>query len=886
MFEGAKVLDEFERSLLDFIDGDLSFQGLCDQLKATISTTPDLALDVSVMLDRHHGEGELSANLHQELGSLCIELSEAAKGDDEQFSDEQLPDEEVSLEVIAEPESGSLAAKVEDSGLEDSELEGSGLEGEVLADSTGNIKHHKKTLKGRFVLEEHIATGGMGSIFKALDLRKEELQDKAPFIAIKILSEDFKAHPDALIALQRESAHVQKLAHPNIVTVYDFDRDGDTVFMTMELLDGRSISDLVKQSGVLPRDQSMAIIAGMARGLVYAHSKGIIHADLKPSNIFLTTDGAVKLLDFGIARAIKSAGDDDATLFNPQSLGALTPSYASMEMFNDGENPDPRDDIYGLACVAYELLSGKHPFNRLPSTAASAAKLKPARIAGLSRKQWAILVKSLAFERSARTPSVLEFLDQFVGDRSGFSSGKNKTTFPAKSFIVLVLALLVSAYFILNDYFASAWLDKDELGVAAIKSEVMPPLETVGDKEINANLKSNVHDSFQEHEAVVVLPDDLVDIADEKENTLGLESLLIQAEQQFSSLKITRPSGDNAYETYRQVLKLDPENTSALEGVSGIAEYYKTVAVRRIKSGRLKEGLEQIERGLIVFPQDVELLYLQDQVRRNISAQGGDDELIELLRLANRQLADMKLTSPDDDNAFQTFQLALVKKPSSIEAVEGLNKIANQYFAFALAKQKQGDIGDSLYIIEKGLFVVADHKELLRLKSELVKRHVNLAEKNIQINKLFQKADRQYNVFKKIVSPKNDSAYHTYKDILRVDPGNKLALNRMEKIIQRLLSLASRRLSAGKLVKPVGGSAIEIYKSILSVEPENAEALAGFRRVELESERQVRSRLNDGSFEEGLSIVNDSLAFFPSNRQLLALRVEFEERIASKERNR
>lgn len=267
-------------------------------------------------------------------------------------------------------------------------------------------------LKERFVLEEVIGRGGMGIVFKSRDTLQEEMQDRNPYVAIKVLNEDFKKHPESLKALQREARKAQNLAHPNIATVFNFDRDGGNVFVVMELLDGESLDKLIKRSdGGIPVNEALRITEGLGRALAYAHDKGVIHSDFKPANAFLTKDGAVKVFDFGIARAARRgthvAGTE--TLFDAGTLGALTPAYASCEMIEGGE-PDPRDDVYALACVAYELLTGTHPFGKQSAVKARDAKLVPKPVKGLSRRQWQGLRRGLAFEREQRTPSVEQFL--------------------------------------------------------------------------------------------------------------------------------------------------------------------------------------------------------------------------------------------------------------------------------------------------------------------------------------------------------------------------------------------------------------------------------------------------------------------------------------------
>lgn len=275
------------------------------------------------------------------------------------------------------------------------------------------------TLNGRFVLEECIGFGGMGTVYKALDLRKLEASDRKPYIAIKVLNVQFRGHPKSLIALQREARKAQTLAHPNIVTVYDFDRDGSVVYLTMEYLTGKSLSQTLRMPGFtgMPYAEALRIVNGMGKALAYAHERGFVHCDLKPANVFLTDTGGVKVIDFGIARVFhKSEEDLEATVFDAGSLGGLTPAYASPEML-EHLVPDPRDDIYGLACITYELLTGRHPFDRVSATQARSAGIRPQRPKNLGHRQWRALKAALSFDREARTPSVTRFLQEMSGER-------------------------------------------------------------------------------------------------------------------------------------------------------------------------------------------------------------------------------------------------------------------------------------------------------------------------------------------------------------------------------------------------------------------------------------------------------------------------------------
>ncbi|MDH5218034.1 MAG: serine/threonine protein kinase, partial [Gammaproteobacteria bacterium] len=293
--------------------------------------------------------------------------------------------------------------------------------------NTDTIEHIGKTssatqkiIKQRFILEDIIGQGGMGTVYRARDLRKEEAEDRNPYVALKIMNDDFKRHPDAFKAMQRETQKSQNLAHPNIITVFDFDRDDDAVYMTMELLEGQTLKDFIREHPAgIAKDEAKNIVEGISQALAYAHKNDIVHSDLKPGNVFIGNDGKVKVLDFGIARAVPRHDDDPehAADFDAGSLGALTPSYASLEMI-EREPPHPSDDIYALGVITYELLTGQHPYKRLSADKVAVQGLKPEQLTTLKRREWNSLNKSLAVPRDERIQNIEEFIADFIQPRS------------------------------------------------------------------------------------------------------------------------------------------------------------------------------------------------------------------------------------------------------------------------------------------------------------------------------------------------------------------------------------------------------------------------------------------------------------------------------------
>jgi formylglycine-generating enzyme required for sulfatase activity len=244
--------------------------------------------------------------------------------------------------------------------------------------------------------------------------------------------------------LQGEAQKLQTLPHPNIVRVIDCDRDGRIVFMTMEYLSGESLKRKLastEQKG-LPGKEAIDIVKSIAGGLAFAHRNGLVHGDLKPGNVLVTDSGDVKIIDFGIARLMtrhpRAAGVNGDE--RPR-LSALTPPYASPEMLENAP-PDARDDIYALACIAHELFTGRHPFDRMVANDARDSGMKLVRRASLSAAQFRAIAHGLEFERENRTPSVEKFMEEFTA-----GTGLSRSQLAA-IVGVAVLAVCVGLYFL------------------------------------------------------------------------------------------------------------------------------------------------------------------------------------------------------------------------------------------------------------------------------------------------------------------------------------------------------------------------------------------------------------------------------------------------------
>ncbi|GAA4513047.1 Stk1 family PASTA domain-containing Ser/Thr kinase [Actinoallomurus oryzae] len=212
-----------------------------------------------------------------------------------------------------------------------------------------------RLLGGRYELDGVIGRGGMAEVYRARDLRLDRV------VAIKTLRSDLARDPTFQARFRREAQSAASLNHPSVIAVYDTGEDtidGNPVpYIVMEYVEGRTLRDVLQEEHRIAPDRALQMADGILRALDYSHRGGIVHRDIKPANVMLTTSGEVKVMDFGIARAL---ADSAATMTaTAQVIG--TAQYLSPEQAR-GERVDARSDIYSTGCVLYELMTGRPPF--------------------------------------------------------------------------------------------------------------------------------------------------------------------------------------------------------------------------------------------------------------------------------------------------------------------------------------------------------------------------------------------------------------------------------------------------------------------------------------------------------------------------------------------
>ena len=651
-----------ESLINDYIEGALNINDLEQGLASLFDAMPSGHVDAQNYLQTLYTSDRIDSDGFTEISQVIskVNIQSTLKntqetdisyfGDDKtmhltDMSGEMIEDDNSDKTVIVSVDKGS-AEEIESSEPSLDKEDDSPMSPKIIEKPHKSTRYENLgpgvTLKDRFVLLEKLGQGGMGVVFKAKDLLKVEAQDKDPYVAIKVLTDAFKKYSGSFIALQREASKAQRLAHPNIATVYDFDRDGNTVFMTMEFLQGKPLNQLIKELSKKPLklDHALHIIEELCSGLAYAHEKLLIHSDFKPGNCFLLNDGHVKLLDFGIARASTQTDEErEATMFDPAKLSAVTPAYATPEMFA-GMNPDPRDDIYGLACVAYQLLAGgKHPYNKVASPKIKELGIKPKPIKGLNRRQQKTLMKALTVVREDRIDDVEKFAEGMRSKKS-----HTKTILLATLFIAVIGAGIGYKPF-LEFREEQALYDKIQMikdGDKALMIETiwgLDQLEPEQQKIISVGLRREIITFYRDRIRSVFRPKEGLYDYPQAINLLGqakrhypdsvalstiedqikeqrdrlMNSLISLYKRYFATKKLVKSANGEDLTTVIPLIKrVDPRHYLLKD--KALADLYLSEAEKLIAKRKYKDASNYIVTGLKLFPEDTRLQSLNKQI--------------------------------------------------------------------------------------------------------------------------------------------------------------------------------------------------------------------------------------------------------------------------------
>jgi serine/threonine protein kinase len=347
--------------------------------------------------------------------------------------------------------------------------------------------------------------------------------------------------------------------------------------MLMEYLEGQTLEQTLCDRGnqPMPLAQAWPILDCVGTALAAAHEQQLVHSDVKPSNVFVCSKGAIKVLDFGIARQYKKSVEATVGSWDAEVLGAYTPPYASLEQIQ-GLPADPRDDIYAFGCLAYRVLSGVHPFGEASADHAMGSKLAPRPLDQLSGRQWQALKHTLAFKRNDRTANIRDFLREFAPPS------------PWRRFRVPILlaglALAGGVVYLSKEYFRD-YYEGQMLG---------PGRGAVVHRKLTPAQQREVDD----------------DLYLAKDSLSGAQL----SEQAEELAYVLSEGANNVNQILDSVLEIDPGNAQALAMKSDIANLYTQKARLEMNAGHTTVAATLIRNGRKAEPSNRELFRLQQQL--------------------------------------------------------------------------------------------------------------------------------------------------------------------------------------------------------------------------------------------------------------------------------
>ena len=202
---------------------------------------------------------------------------------------------------------------------------------------------------GRFELIEELGAGGMGTVYRAFDKKIDEE------VALKLLHSDIALDERTVDRFRNEIKLARRITHKNVCRLHELHEEGKTLFITMEYVSGRDLKGLIRETGTLSTGKAISIAKQVVEGLAEAHELGVVHRDLKPQNIMVDKEGIAKIMDFGIARSLRTAG------MTAEGMIIGTPEYMAPEQV-EGQETDQRTDIYALGAILFEMATGRLPF--------------------------------------------------------------------------------------------------------------------------------------------------------------------------------------------------------------------------------------------------------------------------------------------------------------------------------------------------------------------------------------------------------------------------------------------------------------------------------------------------------------------------------------------
>ncbi|MGH8195663.1 MAG: serine/threonine protein kinase [Woeseiaceae bacterium] len=519
---------------------------------------------------------------------------------------------------------------------------------------------------GRYVVIEKVDHCGMGLVYKALDRHREKAGSPIPWVALKFARAAGGETAEMSACLRQEFLKLSQLNHPNIVSAFDLDCHEGLDFVVMEWLDGETLASVLSEirSKRIALDKAIDIIRSVARALAHAHDLGIVHGDVKPSNIFLTGSRVIKVLDFGSsAKSTADGGDAERNW--------ATRAYASCEVLQ-GHTPQPSDDVFALGVTAYCLLSGERPFGDLDALAAREQRVAVPPLPADSQDNRAAVAHALCFDAIDRAGNARVFLQEFDEPVSELADPLTPQS-PVVAYGALAATLLASL----------VWWSVQSIGG---------------------------------------LPPDVKTVAAAPDNAQALEGMNRIAEQYLTQAREAIGANDAqaAVDNLALARQVSPDHF----GIAVIEDLIARHARDFLVSARQAAAtdMEQAERLLLqaesLLPADDPAL---TQVRADLTQRKIENEVDSLLRSIDERILAERLTVPAGDSAVDILRKARELAPSHREVALAADRIMTALLFQAMFAISNGKLDDAERFIGAAKAMGTKHLALVRAEYELAK---------------------------------------------------------------------------------------------------------------------------------------------------------------------
>ncbi len=765
-----------------------------------------------------------------------------------------------------------------------------------------------------YEIDCEIGRGGMATVYRAT---QQSLQRQ---VAIKVLMQELDEASEMAQRFKKEGHILARLLHPNIVTIYDVGiTENNRLYLSIEYLSGGTLRERIRQG--LSFDSAIYIVRCIAKALGYAHTNGVIHRDIKPSNIMFRYDNTPVLTDFGVARVSGSN-----TIQTAVGLMVGSPGYMSPEQAK-GESATAQSDLYGLGVVLYEMLMGEplyqadnplaillmHLHNPVPNLPSRYAYLQP------------VLNKLLAKKTADRYQNADQFLKSLnlIIPSDTDSQLEWNTNSKNQSVIEFTSGTL-------QNLLRKKSRRQISIGVAGIA--------------ILAMTASYFFRSKPAEETIHISPELLKSV--EQKSPLSREDeiaeLLKNADEQLQAGLSNNKVEQRVESTYRQVLKLDQNNSKAITGLQNMVKEYIRLARQKLESETPQDSLEQVKKGLALAPNNLDLIKLRQEAEQKITAlnirknqqelqlqadqlliqaqssfkeglleislahieQGllavpHHQELLALRKQVKEKMADAEIRQKAEEAALQKVR---EEEQQKIEQAQR-QKEANQYLTQGLELQKMGKYADSLQQIEKGLALYPNDPKMIKLRDQVRTQQImeqqqqaEQIKRQQEIEKFLDQAETHFKA-KRLTEPVGNNAEATYRQLLKFDPDNADAKTGLIKIALAYLEQAQQQRDKGALADSLMlidkglimvPNQMELTRFREEVSQEIAKAKAQQDRdQQLQVEQllaQAQRSIQENQLEVGLTHIEQGLLVVPHHRELLALREQIKKKITDQQK--